>query len=223
MQSTEQKDIITKTTSENFYETYWQERGRMKMKPRYFVFARWIKPGSKVLDIGGGDGVFGEFLRDELRCDVVCLDISEHALKMAKERGLKTVLADATKRLPFADDEFDYTISSEFIEHIPNAEDAVREAMRITKKYFLVSFPNAAYWRYRLQMLMGRTPKQWEKHPAEHLRFWAIPDFKEWVDMLGFSVLEYKASNGKRFLRDIWPNLFGFQMCYKVGEKNGER
>jgi methionine biosynthesis protein MetW len=219
MKPIEQNSIVSKTTQDNFYETYWSVRGRMKMKPRYRVFASWIKRGSKVLDIGGGDGVFGEFLRDELDCDVVCLDISNNALQMAKERGLKTVQADATRRLPFADDEFDYTISSEFIEHIPNSEDALQEAMRVTRQHFLVSFPNAAYWKYRWQMIRGRTPKQWEKHPAEHLRFWAIPDFTEWVDWVGFRVIDYKASNGKKYLRDLWPNLFGFQLCYRIGRK----
>lgn len=219
MKSTQTSDIIQQTTHDTFYETYWNVRGRMKMKPRYYIFASWIKPGSRILDIGGGDGVFGEYLRSHLQCDVVCLDISAKALEMAKERGLKTVQADATRTLPFRDDEFDYTISSEFIEHIPNSEDALREAMRVTKHNFLVSFPNAAYWRYRWQMIRGRTPKQWEKHPAEHLRFWAIPDFIEWVDMNGFCVQEYRSSNGKKYLRDIWPNLFGFQMCYKIGRK----
>ncbi|HYU64812.1 MAG TPA: methionine biosynthesis protein MetW [Candidatus Paceibacterota bacterium] len=219
MQSKDKDKIIGQTAHDTFYETYWQVRGRMKMKPRYYIFASWIKSGSKILDIGGGDGVFGEYLHDTLNCDIVCLDISHKALEMARQRGLKTVQADATKRLPFDDNEFDYTISSEFIEHIPNSEDALAEAMRVSREHFLVSFPNAAYWRYRFQMLSGRTPKQWEKHPAEHLRFWAIPDFIEWVDMNGFEVKEYKASNGRKYLRDFWPNLFGFQMCYKVGQK----
>lgn len=219
MKHAELYNIALRMRRERFYETYWRERGEMKMRSRYPILASWIEPGSQVLDIGSGDGMFGAFLREKLGCDVTCLDISELALEIARERGLKTVRADATERLPFVDGEFDYAISSEFIEHIPNAEDALTEAMRVAKKNLLVSFPNAAYWRYRLQLLCGRMLRQWDKHPAEHLRFWAMPDFFEWIDGLGFSVLEYKASNGKRFLRDFWPNLFGFQICYKVGHR----
>jgi methionine biosynthesis protein MetW len=218
MQSGDGK-ILKTAGSADFYEAYWRGRKAMKMRSRYHVFASWIEPGSKILDMGGGDGVLGEFLRDKLNCEIVCLDISAEALKRAGEKGLRTFQADATKPLPFTDGEFDYAISSEFIEHIPNAEDAVLEAMRVAKKYFLVSFPNVAYWRYRLQLLFGRMPKQWDRHPAEHLRFWSVPDFLEWIDALGFRVHEFKASNGRKYLRDFWPNLFGFQMCYKVGKK----
>lgn len=65
METEKQNEIIRKTTHDNFYETYWQARGKMKMKSRYYIFASWIEPGSRVLDIGGGDGVLGEFLRDK--------------------------------------------------------------------------------------------------------------------------------------------------------------
>ena len=198
-----------------FYENYWTKRGRSGNRPRYLIFSEWIPAGSKVLDIGCGDGYFGEFLAKNKRVDYTGTDISETALKSAQGRGLKVAQLDASNDLgKFEPQSFDFIVMSEFIEHIPNSEEVLKTAGRIAKKGVLVSIPNIAYWKFRLQLLFGNFPKQWAVAPEEHLRYWSVNDFKKTAENAGFKIQEIRSSNGRKIFRDIWPNLFGFQVCF---------
>lgn len=199
----------------NFYEDYWQKRGRSGDRPRYHIFSGWIGKGSKVLDIGCGDGYLGELLTRDKQVDYTGADISDAALKTARDRGLKVVQFDVSSGLDkFFPGSFDFVVMSEFIEHIPNSEEILKTAGRIAQKGVLISIPNIAYWKFRLQLLFGSFPKQWAVAPEEHLRYWSVSDFKKTAEEAGFEVKEIRSSNGKKILRDIWPNLFGFQVCF---------
>lgn len=198
-----------------FYDKYWEVRGNSGSRPRYTVFADWIESGSKILDIGCGDGYFGEFLKSNKEVDYIGSDISDIALQRAGARGLNVIQLDAVNDLEgFSSGSFDYVIMSEFIEHIPNSEDVLKITGRIAKKGVLISIPNIAYWKFRLQLLFGNFPKQWAIAPQEHLRYWSVDDFKKTAEKIGFKIKEIKSSNGRKILRDIWPNLFGFQVCF---------
>lgn len=203
-----------------FYENYWQKRSRSGNRPRYYIFSRWIDKGSKVLDVGCGDGYFGEFLVRNKGVDYTGSDISETALQIARDRGLNVVQLDASSELgKFSSGSFDFVVMSEFIEHIPNSEGVLKIAGRIAKKGVLVSVPNIAYWKFRLQLLFGSFPKQWAVAPQEHLRYWSVYDFKKTAEDVGFEIEEIRSSNGRKILRDIWPNLFGFQVCFYLKPK----
>lgn len=197
----------------DFYENYWEKRGKSGYRPRYKIFFDWIENNSKVLELGCGDGYFGQMLKGK-NIDYTGCDISEKALEISKERGLNVFQCKLEDRIDFTDKSFDYVIMSEFLEHIVNSETILKEAGRIAKKGVLVSIPNIAYWRFRLELLLGRFPKQWAVAPEEHLRYWSIKDFKDTVVSLGFKIKEIKSSNGRKILRDWWPNLFGFQVCF---------
>lgn len=203
--------------TKSFYENYWKIRGKSSSRPRYKIFSDWIEPHSKVLDIGCGDGYFGEFLVENKKVDYTGCDISETALEAAKNRGLKTMVVDASRELGnFEEKSFDFVVMSEFLEHIENSEEILKMAARIAKKGVLVSIPNIAYWRFRLQLLFGHFPKQWVLAPQEHIRFWSVKDFIKTIDSLSLRIKSVKSSNGKIFLRDFWPNLFGFQICFFI-------
>lgn len=198
-----------------FYENYWIKRGKSGHRPRYLIFSNWIDSGSNVLDIGCGDGYFGDFLVKNKKVNYTGTDISETALNSAKARGLKAVQLDASKDLGrFSPKSFDFVVMSEFIEHIPNSEEVLKTASRIARKGVLISVPNIAYWKFRLQLLRGSFPKQWAIAPEEHLRYWSVSDFKKTAESVGFKVQDIRSSNGRKILRDIWPNLFGFQVCF---------
>ena len=214
-------NLSFKFLMKTFYENYWKERGRSGNRPRYRIFSQWIDEGSKVLDIGCGDGYFGEFLVNNKRVDYTGSDISDTALQAAKSRGLNVISLDASNDLDrFAPGSFDFIVMSEFIEHIPNSEEVLRIAGRVAKKGVLISIPNIAYWKFRLQLLFGNFPKQWAVAPEEHLRYWSVDDFKKTVKSISFEIKEIKASNGKKILRDIRPNLFGFQVCFYLKPKS---
>lgn len=173
-----------------------------------------------MLDIGCGDGYFGELLVRGKGIDYTGSDISDSALQTAKSRGLNVIQLDASNDLGrFAPGSFDFIVMSEFIEHIPNSEEILKIAGRIAKKGVLISIPNIAYWKFRLQLLFGNFPKQWAVAPEEHLRYWSVSDFKKTAENAEFEIKEIRSSNGRKILRDMWPNLFGFQVCFYLKPK----
>ena len=197
----------------DFYEDYWDKRGESGYRPRYKIFYNWIEDSSGVLELGCGDGYFGQMLKDK-DVDYTGCDISEKALKIAKERGLDVFQRKLEDKVGFPDDSFDYVVMSEFLEHVVDSEKLLKEAGRIARKGVLVSIPNIAYWKFRLQLFGGHFPKQWAVSPEEHLRYWSVKDFENTAVSLGFKVKEVRPSNGRKILRDWWPNLFGFQVCF---------
>jgi methionine biosynthesis protein MetW len=201
----------------DFYNQYWQERGLSKgVRLRYKIFLDWVNQGSTVLDLAGGDGHLGEILQEEKKCQVTVMDISQVAIETAKKRGLEAMLGNLEDKLPFNDNSFDTVILSEVLEHIVNSENVLKEARRVTKKNILVSIPNTGFYKYRLQLLFGRFPKQWLISPVEHLRFWTQVDFLKTLKDLNFILLKKKASAGRRLIRDFYPKLFAEQICFKL-------
>ncbi len=116
---------------------------------------------------------------------------------------------------------FHYTIISEVLEHIPHPEKLLSDAGKLSE-WIILSVQNSAFYRYRLGLMFrGRFFTQWIKHPAEHLRFWSNKDFMEWLDAIGFDIQNVQSSNGPHLLKDLWPNMFGHQICYLARKKEG--
>ena len=190
-------------------------QARSGHRPRYDIFTLWIEPGSSVLDIGCGDGAFGEHIVAARAARYLGVDLSESGLELARARGLEVRQVDLGASAGALDElRFDYVVLSEVIEHVVDSEELLELAGRIAGRRVLLSVPNIAYWQYRLQLLRGRFPRQWAQDPREHLRFWSVPDFTRMAEELGFRVETVAASNGRRGLRDLWPNLFGVQVCF---------
>lgn len=209
-------DIMVKN---NQYENYWYQRKHQGYRFRYGIFLKWVKPNSRVIDIGSGDGALAKLLNIQNKCKVICVDASETAIQRAKFEGLDARVVDITQPLPFSDGSFDCVIASEVIEHIVRSEDLLKEMARIASQDIIISIPNSAFWKYRLQLLFGHFPKQWVLFPYEHVRFWSISDFKTTVKRLGFKLEDVKAGSGRRYLRDFWPSMFAQQVCYKISKK----
>ncbi|MBI4170697.1 MAG: class I SAM-dependent methyltransferase [Candidatus Aenigmarchaeota archaeon] len=121
---------------EKYYEHYWEEehiqRGMDYYDLRYNHIKEFIKPveGLKVLDVGGGNGQFLEWL-DVKKATV--LDISKSGLKEAHRRGFKTVQADVQGKYPVPENSFDTIICFETIEHIEKPVNMLRQIRKCLK------------------------------------------------------------------------------------------
>jgi len=220
-------NIFEKITLFDFdYKVYWKNRNvkiRQRLLEREIIFFDWIKPKTKVLDIAAGNSGLLSSLKKDKMCDVYAFDVSQEVVDAQNKSG---VIAE--KRDISFDDfniagKYDNLILSEILEHLPLPEDLMKK-IASNAEFFLVSIPNAAFYKFRLQLLFGRFLKQWIFHPSEHLRFWSHRDFLDWVDSMGFDVVKYKASNGLdigpfKFYKYM-PNMFGHQICYLLKLKN---
>ena len=125
-------------------------------------FARigqWIEPGARVLDLGCENGAMLEYLRDTRQARGVGVDIAPANIRECLARGLQVVQSDIENGLAdFADDSFDAVVLSQTLQSIQRPERVLREMLR-AGRVAIVSFPNFGYWRHRLQMLGGRTPR----------------------------------------------------------------
>ena len=92
-----------------------------------------FKRGEKILDIGGGAGVWADIIRsNNIKDDIYALDISEDILRERNKQD-KIFVGDMEK-LPFTDEFFDRTMFFASLHHTRNTEAVLNEAWRVTKK-----------------------------------------------------------------------------------------
>ena len=114
------------------------------------IIASMVEYNSSVLDLGCGDGTLGEKLIKERNCKVVGIDISKVAVEYAKRKGVNAIVGDLDEPLNFGDNTFDYVILCDVLEHLFDPMFALKEALRVRKKYVIVAFPNFAYLQHDL-------------------------------------------------------------------------
>lgn len=93
----------------------------------------------KILDLGTGTALIPiELCKNDLKCNVVAIDLAEHMLELGRENVENTNLKDRiklqkvdAKGLPFADDEFDCVMTNSIIHHIPKPESCIEELVRV--------------------------------------------------------------------------------------------
>lgn len=136
-----------------------------------------IKP-EKILDAGCGEGfTLVKFKRNGIGKNLSGVDFSDDAILLGKKMypGLKLSKGDIYN-LPYTDKSFDLVVCTEVLEHLEFPEKAVREVMRVSKKYVLFSVPNEPIFQLS-NFLRGKHLKGWGNHP-EHINHWSAKAFE---------------------------------------------
>ncbi|NBC36686.1 methionine biosynthesis protein MetW [Novosphingobium sp. FSY-8] len=158
----------------------------MPLRPDLALIAAHVAPGSRVLDVGCGDGTLMAALRDERGCDARGLELDAHNVAECVGRGLSAIQGDADTDLElYPDASFDYAILSQTLQTTKHPDRVLDELLRIGRRAF-VSFPNFAHWRVRLSLLRyGRMPvtkllpMEWYETPNIH--HLSVADFRDFV------------------------------------------
>lgn len=118
-------------------------------------------PGGVIVDVGCGDGSDAIALRDHVGADtVIGLELADHLVTAARERGVEIRQADLTKRWPLEDASVDAVHSNQVIEHLSGTDHFMREIRRILKPdgYAVVSTNNLSSWHNIVALTLGWQP-----------------------------------------------------------------
>lgn len=185
--------------------------------------AHWVTPGSRVLDLGCGDGAMMEYLQVEKNCTGYGVEIDDARIPRCVHRGVSVIQQDLEGGLAmFADDAFDSVLCLSALQMMKNVEGVLRDIARVGREA-IVSFPNFAHWPHRLALLSGRMPVseslpyQWYDTP--NLRCATISDFSELADEVGLQVIECVALKDDGTPVGFLPNWRGSLAVFRLRKK----
>ena len=154
----------------------------MTEKATMHAIAALVPPGSRVLDLGCGDGALLDHLQRQRGCSGYGVEIADANVLACVRRGVNVVQLNLDEGLAlFEDRSFDVVLQIDTLPHLRNAEVMLRETARVGRAG-IVAFPNFAHWPNRLSVLRGRMPVtrrlpyQWYDTP--NIRVGTYKDFE---------------------------------------------
>ncbi|MDD2713053.1 MAG: methionine biosynthesis protein MetW [Simplicispira sp.] len=154
----------------------------MTEKATMQAIAALVPQGSRVLDLGCGDGALLDYLQRERGCSGYGVEIADANVLACVRRGVNVIQFNLDEGLAlFEDSSFDVVLQIDTLPHLRNAEVMLRETARVGRAG-IVAFPNFAHWPNRLSVLRGRMPVtrrlpyQWYDTP--NIRVGTYKDFE---------------------------------------------
>jgi methionine biosynthesis protein MetW len=183
------------------------------------AIAELVPQGSRVLDLGCGDGAMLEYLQRHRACTGYGVEIDDANVLACVKRGVNVIQLNLDEGLAlFGDASFDVVLQIDTLQHLRNAEVMLRETARVGRVGIVV-FPNFAHWPNRLSILQGRMPVtrrlpyQWYDTP--NIRVGTHADLADLAHRTGLKVLDSFGLQEGRTVR-FAPNLRAGTSVYKL-------
>jgi methionine biosynthesis protein MetW len=196
----------------------------MSLRPDLQIISDWIRPGSRVIDLGCGEGALLQHLRDTRGVSGYGLELDPQNIVACLKAGIPVIQVDLDAGLSdyIKDKACDYVVMTQTLQAVYFPAWLLDEMLRVGREG-IVTFPNFGHWRCRLQLAFGGRmpvsrvlPYQWYDTPNIHLC--TFRDFETLcrnkdIHILERTVVDY-AHRGALGMR-LLPNLLGEIAIYR--------
>lgn len=181
--------------------------------------ARLVPPGSRVLDLGCGNGELLAHLMADRGCTGYGVEIDDAKVHACLARGVNVLQLNLEDGLSaFEDQSFDVVLQIDTLQHLRNAQTMLKETARVGR-LGVVAFPNFAHWPNRLSVLQGRMPVtkrlpyQWYDTP--NIRVGTYADFEVLARRNGLRIEDAFGLHEGREVR-AFPNLMASTAVFRL-------
>jgi methionine biosynthesis protein MetW len=197
------------------------------LRPELQKICDWIEPGSRVLDLGCGDGALLHWLTEHRNITGYGVEIDPANVISCLKKNVNIIQADLDAGLTgFESGSFDYVIMTQALQALSRPDKTLSEMIRVGRQS-VVTFPNFGLWKHRLYLsLKGRMPvskalpAQW--YDTQNIHLCTVNDFERFCVEQGMviakkDIVDY--SHKPNGLMKLWPNLFGEVALYQINGK----
>lgn len=189
------------------------------------IIQEWIKPGSRVLDVGCGDGTLMSYLQTNKQVTGYGLEINASLINQCVRNNVNVIEQDLDLKglANFKDNSFDVVVMTQALQAVRQPDLMLEEMLRLGKEC-IITFPNFGHWRcryylgYKGRMPMSRTlPYTWYNTPNIHLC--TFKDFEALCyqkDIFVRNRTVVDREHRHRWFNKMWPNLLGEIAIYRV-------
>jgi len=193
------------------------------------LIASWIEQGSKVLELGCGEGDLLYWLKKEKSVKERGIEIEESRVEKCIQKGISVLQGDINEEIEdYPDNTFDYAICSQTLQQVFEPSSLIHSMMRVAKMG-VVSFPNFGHFKVRMQLAFtGRAPVTKELpyswYDTPNIRVLSLQDFQNFTDEVGYKILKRAAintTNNQRHgkLVTVLPNLLATYGIFLIGKE----
>ena len=197
----------------------------MSLRPEHALIAEWIRPGSRVLDLGCGDGTLLAHLQATRKATGYGLEIDPDNVACCISTGVQVIQYDLNSGLSaFGNKDFDYVIMTQTLQAVRYPHLLLGEMLRVGREG-IVTFPNLGHWRCRLRLWTGQAPRlrvggtapPW--YASDSIHPCTVRDFERLCARDQLRILQRSTMDRAHHARtgmSILPNLLGEIAIYRL-------
>lgn len=185
---------------------------------------QWVTPKARVLDLGCGDGSLLAHLKTSHNITGCGVEIDYEQISDAIARGVDVIELNIDDGLDiFETGSFDTVVMTQTLQAVKFPDQALDEMLRIGREG-IVTFPNFAFWRYRMYLLsQGRMPVSefipYSWYDTPNIHFCTVRDFEMLCSEKNITILDrqfagFKDKHSRR--ADQLPNFFATNAIYRI-------